>query len=209
MTHPNMNTPNETIQTIYQRRSIRQFQKKAIDDSLIEMVLNAANQAPSAHNQQSWQFIIIQDKKKQDLCKFVSMKASQFPKPSASILRMAARSIASAPVVIAVMNTGDLIYHGTELFKIDTDLSGDFFCPLRDESHRDSGEPTEEHFVLDRMGTGRCCDDGTMGKGTSSISASHPLPIPPSHSPPLPQSHHPASLRSHYSSREAPVSFYR
>ena len=114
---------NETLKTIYQRRSIRQFQDRPVADSLIQAVLDAANQAPSAHNQQSWKFVIIRDQKKQQLARLVSQKASSFPKPSASILRMAGRSIGSASVVIAVMNTGTLINHGTELFKIEQDIS--------------------------------------------------------------------------------------
>ena len=125
---------NETLKTIYQRRSIRQFQDRPIDDSLIQVVLDAANQAPSAHNQQSWKFIIIRDQKKQQLARLVSKKAADFPKPSASILRMAGRSIGSAPVVIAAMNTGALINHGTELFKIEHDLSEDFFRTMEIQS---------------------------------------------------------------------------
>ena len=125
---------NETLKTIYQRRSIRQFQGRPIDDSLIQVVLDAANQAPSAHNQQSWKFIIIRDQKKQQLARLVSKKAADFPKPSASILRMAGRSIGSAPVVIAAMNTGTLINHGTELFKIEHDISEDFFRTMEIQS---------------------------------------------------------------------------
>jgi nitroreductase len=50
---------NETLKSIYRRRSIRQFQDKPVEDSLIQAVLDAANQAPSAHNKQSWRFIVI------------------------------------------------------------------------------------------------------------------------------------------------------
>ncbi|MCD6269353.1 MAG: nitroreductase family protein, partial [Deltaproteobacteria bacterium] len=49
--------PNETLQTIFQRRSIRQFQDRPVSDDLIRIILDAANQAPSAHNQQSWKFV--------------------------------------------------------------------------------------------------------------------------------------------------------
>ncbi len=125
---------NDTIKTIYQRRSIRQFQDKSVEDSLIQAVLDAANQAPSAHNKQSWRFIVIRDEKKQQLAQLVSQKSSGFPKPSSAILRMAARTILSAPVVIAVMNTGTLIRHGTELFNIEQDVSGDFFRTMEIQS---------------------------------------------------------------------------
>lgn len=126
--------PNETLQTIYQRRSVRQFQDRPLSDDLIRTVLDAANQAPSAHNQQSWKFVVIRNQKKQDLARLVSQQAAAFPKPSSAILRMAGRSIASAPVVIAAMNTGTLIEHGTELFKIEPEASDDFFRTMEIQS---------------------------------------------------------------------------
>lgn len=125
---------NETMKTIYQRRSIRQFRDEPVGDSLIQAVLDAANQAPSAHNKQSWRFIVIRDEKKQQLARLVSQKASDFPKPSSAILRMAGRTIMSAPVVIGVSNTGALIRHGTELFNIELDMSGDFFRTMEIQS---------------------------------------------------------------------------
>jgi nitroreductase len=128
------NPENETLKTIHRRRSIRQFQDKPVEDSLVQTVLDAANQAPSAHNKQSWRFIVVSDEKKKQLAQLVSQKASGFPKPSAAILRMAARTVLSAPVVIAVMNTGTLISHGTELFNIERDASGDFFRTMEIQS---------------------------------------------------------------------------
>ncbi len=125
---------NETLKTIHRRRSVRQFQDTPVEDSLIQAVLDAANQAPSAHNKQSWRFIVIRDEKKQQLAQLVSQKASGFPKPSSAILRMAARTVISAPVVVAVMNTGALIRHGTELFNIENDVSGDFFRTMEIQS---------------------------------------------------------------------------
>ena len=47
---------------------------------------------------------------------------------------MAARSIAGAPVVIAVANTGDLIEHGTDLFKVDKASAQDFFRTMEIQS---------------------------------------------------------------------------
>ncbi|MCK5916430.1 MAG: nitroreductase family protein [Deltaproteobacteria bacterium] len=125
---------NATLNTIFTRRSIRQFQDKPVSDALIQAVLDAANQAPSAHNQQSWKFVVIRNEKKQDLARLVSKKAADFPKPSASILRMAGRSIGSAPVVIAAMNTGTLIEHGTELFNIEAEPALDFFRTMEIQS---------------------------------------------------------------------------
>ena len=125
---------NDTLETIFQRHSIRQFQNTPVEGGLIKTILDAANRAPSAHNQQSWRFIVIRDPKKRQLARLVSEKAAEFPKPSSSILRMAARSILSAPVVIAVMNTGALIAHGTELFKVEKEMGIDFFRTMEIQS---------------------------------------------------------------------------
>ena len=47
---------------------------------------------------------------------------------------MAARSIASAPVVIAIANTGELIAHGTRLFKVEMEMACDFFRTMEIQS---------------------------------------------------------------------------
>ena len=125
---------NETLKNIHRRRSIRQFRDEPVGEELIRAVLDAANQAPSAHNQQSWKFIVVRGEEKAQLAQLVSDRAAGFPKPSSSILRMAGRSIQSAPVVIAVMNTGTLINHGVELFNIEKEVSGDFFRTMEIQS---------------------------------------------------------------------------
>ena len=127
-------TDNETLRIITQRRSIRQFQEKPVDNALIRKILDAANKAPSAHNQQSWRFIVVRGEKKQALAQLITDRASDFPKPASSILRMAARSITNAPVVIAVVNSGALIEHGTELFKVGKELGKDFFRTMEIQS---------------------------------------------------------------------------
>jgi nitroreductase len=118
---------NETLLSIKNRRSMRMFIDKPVSDDALQTILRAANQAPSAHNQQSWRFVILKDKKKNDLANFVCDKSGDFPRPSSTLLRMASRSIIGAPVVVAVANSGELIRRGTELFKVDRDAAHDFF----------------------------------------------------------------------------------
>lgn len=48
---------------ILTRRSIRKYTKKSIPDELIKELLDAGVSAPSAGNQQPWQFIVIDDRK--------------------------------------------------------------------------------------------------------------------------------------------------
>lgn len=120
--------PNETLATIKNRRSIRNFipEKDIIDRDIIA-ILQAANQAPSAHNQQSWRFIVLRGTKKNELVNLVASMAANFPRPSCALLRMACRSIAGAAVVIAVVNTGELLRRGPRLFAVDQEEIRDFF----------------------------------------------------------------------------------
>lgn len=118
---------DETIKVIKSRHSVRTFGEKEVSDDLIMAVLEAANCAPSAHNSQSWRFIVLRGEKKNDLAKLVSARAESFQRPSSVLLRMSAKSISSAPAVIAVANTSELIKHGTDLFKVDKERGVDFF----------------------------------------------------------------------------------
>ncbi len=125
---------NETLRTIKDRHSVRTFTRDDVTDEEISLLLQAANAAPSAHNQQAWQFIILRGEKKQELAQLVTTQSVAFPRPAAALLRMGAKSILSAPVVIAVANTGDLIKHGTELFKVEKEVAHDFFRTMEIQS---------------------------------------------------------------------------
>jgi nitroreductase len=118
---------NDTLTSIKSRRSIRLFTDEPVSDEDLQTILHAANQAPSAHNQQSWRFIVLRGEKKSELVNLITARASDFPRPATALLRMAARSIASAPMVIAVANSGELMSRGSELFKMDQKTGHDFF----------------------------------------------------------------------------------
>ncbi len=130
----NLALKNETLKTITNRHSIRSFADTPVSEEDILTLVDAANKAPSAHNQQSWHFIIIKGEKKHELVDLVNRKAVEFPKSTSVLLRMASRSMASAPVVIAVANTGELIEHGTKLFGVDFELAHDFFRTMEIQS---------------------------------------------------------------------------
>ena len=104
-----MNEPkNETLRSIHQRHSVRMFNARPAPREELDLLLDAANQAPSAHNQQSWRFIVLGEAKKHALAELVNRRSTDFPRPSSTLLRMASRTIQGAPAVIAVANTGDL-----------------------------------------------------------------------------------------------------
>lgn len=65
------------MNSIFNRRSIRKYKEKPIEKEKIEKLLRAAMQAPSAGNQQPWEFIVLQQK---DNLKELS-KMSPYAKP--------------------------------------------------------------------------------------------------------------------------------
>ncbi len=52
------------MEEIFTRRSIRKFTEKTVEPEKVDKLLRAAMQAPSAANQQPWEFIVVQDKKR-------------------------------------------------------------------------------------------------------------------------------------------------
>jgi nitroreductase len=56
----------ETLEAIFTRRSIREYTSQTVPDELVEKLLSAAMQAPSAGNQQPWHFIIVTERKQMD-----------------------------------------------------------------------------------------------------------------------------------------------
>jgi nitroreductase len=53
----------DTLETILTRRSIRKYKKQPISPEKVQKLLQAACQAPSAGNQQPWQFVLLDDRK--------------------------------------------------------------------------------------------------------------------------------------------------
>ena len=54
--------PEEFLNFLKERRSIRNFQDKMIPDEEIKMILEAGRWAPSASNRQPWKFIVIKNR---------------------------------------------------------------------------------------------------------------------------------------------------
>lgn len=52
---------NQVIEAIKRRRSIRAYEAKPVPRELLEMIIEAGNEAPSAMNSQPWRFVVIQD----------------------------------------------------------------------------------------------------------------------------------------------------
>ncbi len=52
------------MNNIFHRVSIRRFQDRPVEKEKTEAILRAAMQAPSAANQQPWEFYVVTDKKR-------------------------------------------------------------------------------------------------------------------------------------------------
>jgi nitroreductase len=55
------NLVDATMKVIQDRRSIREYTSEPIKDSDIDLILEAARQAPSGENSQCWRFVVVKD----------------------------------------------------------------------------------------------------------------------------------------------------
>lgn len=76
------------MDVIFNRRSIRRYKDQAVEQEKIDKILRAAMQAPSAVNQQPWEFIVVRDK--ENLKKLAGISAYS-------------RMVADAPLAIVVL----------------------------------------------------------------------------------------------------------
>jgi len=75
----------DVMQVIRERRSIRQYQKRMIEEEVLTEILEAARLAPSASNRQDWRFVVVKDR--EQIERLASAAAQSF--------------LATAPVLIA------------------------------------------------------------------------------------------------------------
>ncbi len=101
---------NTVIETIRRRRSVRRFAAEPISDDVVHVLLEAANDAPSAHNKQSWRFVIVRGTAKDRLTTLIRDESALLPRKMKILLRLAGQIIQSAPVVVAIFNTGELAH---------------------------------------------------------------------------------------------------
>ena len=65
---------------VFERQSIRRYKDERVPDEIIENLLKAGMQAPSACNQQAWEFIVVSDKEDKEAIS----KMHRFAKPAAN-----------------------------------------------------------------------------------------------------------------------------
>lgn len=71
---------------IFTRRSIRRFESKPVEQDKIERILKAGMQAPSAHNLQPWEFLVITEQEKRDAVSQMSPWAGMVAKAPVTII---------------------------------------------------------------------------------------------------------------------------
>lgn len=76
------------MNNIFRRRSVRKFLPDPVGPDKIERILRAAMQAPSAHNRQPWEFLVITDARARE---------------EISEMSPYAKMVKNAPAVIAVL----------------------------------------------------------------------------------------------------------
>ncbi len=87
---------NQVLDTIRERRSVREFIDRDVPSELLDKLLFAGTWAPSGFNNQPWRFFIVKEaKKKEALSKLTSY----------------GRILLSAPVCIAVFMDSHASYH--------------------------------------------------------------------------------------------------
>lgn len=162
----------KAIDAILTRRSIRKFTEKPLDKTAVELLLKAAMSAPSAHNQQPWEFVVIDDRKTLDavpsfhpyskmllqaqaailVCgKTRDLPASGFwPQDCAAATQnilVAANALGIGSVWLGVYPHDELMKRSRELFNIPEDVDPFSFVAL--------GHPGEAKEPSDRFDQGR------------------------------------------------------
>lgn len=95
-----------TIDAIYQRRSIRKFTDAKIPAELIEKMLDAATRAPSATNRQPWRFVVLEGGKKDEVVELLVKRVARLKRLKTLVAGAAATTalMKRAPVLILVFN---------------------------------------------------------------------------------------------------------
>ena len=52
---------NAVMEAIKSRRSVRSYQSKPVPRDIVNVIIDAGNEAPSAMNSQPWRFLVIED----------------------------------------------------------------------------------------------------------------------------------------------------
>jgi len=95
-----------TLEAIAGRRSIRRFEARSLERRLVERILEATVQAPSAKNAQPWRFVVLEGDIKDELVGIMEAEGRRLKEAGMDIgsLEGTARAMRMAPVAVVVLN---------------------------------------------------------------------------------------------------------
>lgn len=111
----------DLLEAIRTRRSVREYTEEPVDDAVLQELIEAAVQAPSAINQQPWTFLIVKDGKR--LAEISEQAKSHLLKTSLGEPTHPFRDVLNDP-------TFDIFYHAPVLVVIATSEPTDW--PVED-----------------------------------------------------------------------------
>ncbi len=119
---------NQVIETIRSRRSVRAYEAKPVPRDLVNAVIEAGNEAPSAMNSQPWRFVVVEDaaaKKKllsaaMPKAKAITEKVKDVDPERYEAIKKRYAELPdpvyySAPVVVFVIGSGNYAAHSCPL----------------------------------------------------------------------------------------------
>jgi F420 biosynthesis protein FbiB-like protein len=97
----------DTFRAIATRRSIRRFTKDPLPREVVERILAATVQAPSAKNYQPWRFVVLEGEHHDRLATMMLEAATSLKAQGVNIgsLEGTARAMLGAPLTVVVFNT--------------------------------------------------------------------------------------------------------
>lgn len=107
----NLPSSEAVIELLRTRRSIRVFQEKPVEKEIIEKIIDAAQTAPSSHNRQTTEYIVVMDKKL--LGEIVDACSKQYTKTVKQLENLVIRNL----LLLAMRNQAQLITEITPALK--------------------------------------------------------------------------------------------
>jgi len=86
------------VEAIYKRRSVRNYTDRPVPEAVVESLLRAGMQAPSAGNQQPWEFLVVRERTTLEEMAEASPYARMLSRtPVAIVLLMRSRDLQFSP----------------------------------------------------------------------------------------------------------------
>jgi len=106
------------MNSIFKRRSVRNYLPNPIEKEKLEQILRAAMQAPSARNQRPWRFLVVTDRKELDRLADAAPNLSRLKDAQAAIFTFFDKENLTAPLFVQQDLSGatmNIMLQATEL----------------------------------------------------------------------------------------------